>query len=53
MIGSPLRPTSPEKTTRRISLPSVHSSAIEADPRMCPASVKLARTPGTTSKAVS
>ena len=33
--------------------PSTQSSARDAEPRMCPASVKVARTPGTTSNVVS
>ena len=53
MIGSPFRPTSPENTMRFRVPPSVHSRTTDAEPRMCPASMKVARTPGTTSNHVS
>ncbi len=39
MIGSPVRPMSPEKTIRWLP-PSLIRRSIEAEPRMCPASTK-------------
>ena len=49
MIGSPARPTSPEKTSRDTVDPSVASSTTDAEPRMCPASMYRARIPSQTS----
>ena len=46
MTGSPLRPRSPLKRMRFVAPPSVTSSTTCAEPRMCPASMNRALTPG-------
>jgi hypothetical protein len=47
-IGVSLRPMSPENTTVRVASPSVTRSSMIAEPRIWPASWKMAVTPSVT-----
>ena len=46
MMGWSTLPMSPEKTSLRVSSPSVAQTSTDAEPSRCPASAKRSRTPG-------